>query len=159
MNKGVITKPHLSPVYAELQCYSQWTTTRGKSYGDSSQPVSKYLSLTWGWAEVLTMAPFFQLYCTEQVVWPELFFSSPSCVSQVMASEWEGAFFLTNGSQPSELRYRQTNETVGCDPRSGWGRNRNTPANNDQRSRFRSKIWRRKKHTWEEEQFLITAFL
>ncbi len=54
------------------------------------------------------------------MVWPELFFLSPSCVSQVITSEWEGAFFLTNSSQ---LRDRQKNEPVGCDPRSGWVRN------------------------------------
>jgi hypothetical protein len=50
------------------------------------------LSLTWGWPEVLSMAPI--VLILNRWIWPELF-SLPFHVSLVKTFEWEAAYFWT----------------------------------------------------------------
>ncbi len=54
------------------------------------------LSLTWGWPEVLSMAPIVQIL--NRWFWPELFSLSLYYlrVSLVKTNEWEGSFLFTN---------------------------------------------------------------
>jgi hypothetical protein len=58
-------------------------------------------SLTWGWPEVLYMAPIVQIW--NKWAWPELFsLSLITCISS--EKEWvKGSFLLTKSSQWSDL--------------------------------------------------------